>query len=125
MDIGHVGDLMSEAQALFASAFHPLPDNRCTAVQIVLEPAGDGGVARLTMSVLESLRKVCYQNPSYLDRFYSVLPGRPKGAKRLVVALPTEIEELLDEQDRERLENYPPIFPLPSPLSSPKSPQPF
>jgi len=41
------------------------------------------------------LRRTCYRRTTYLDRFYSILPGPMKGSKRLVV--------LLDASDRERL----------------------
>ena len=58
-----------------------LADNPFTTLQIILEPLGDP--TELTVRTLEILREACYCQPTYLDKFYSVLPGRPKGAKRL------------------------------------------
>ena len=47
------------------------------AVQDVLDPA-----------FLDALLAACLANPTYLDKFYAILPGRTNGAKRLVVLLP-------------------------------------
>ena len=44
--------------------------------------------ASLTMSFLQAIRTACLQDPSYLDRFYSMQLGRPKGAKHIVIRLP-------------------------------------
>jgi radical SAM superfamily enzyme YgiQ (UPF0313 family) len=62
-----------------------LDENPFTTLQIVLEPFGDP--KGLTIRTLEALREACFHRPTYLDKFYSVLPGRPKGAKRLVIFL--------------------------------------
>ena len=40
------------------------------------------------MSFLEAIRTACLHDPSYLDRFYSMQLGRPKGAKHIVIRLP-------------------------------------
>jgi hypothetical protein len=63
-----------------------LEDNPFTTLQVVLEQTGDPG--SITPQLLERLTRVCYHRPTYLDKFYAVLPGPPKGAKRLVVVLP-------------------------------------
>ena len=63
-----------------------LADNPHTTLQVVLEPTGDP--ERLTAETLESLLAVCYRTTTYLDRFYSLQPGRLLGSKRLVVFLP-------------------------------------
>ena len=52
----------------------------------MLEPLG--GAERLPVRMLELLLAKCYENPTYLDRFYSLHPGRLLGSKRLVVLLP-------------------------------------
>ena len=65
---------------------HVLSDNPHTTLQIVLEPLE--GVRELTPAFLESLRQACFAETSYLDRFYSILPGRWAGAKRIVILLP-------------------------------------
>lgn len=63
-----------------------LMDNPHSTLRIVLEPMSDP--ASLTMSFLQAIRTACLQDPSYLDRFYSMQLGRPKGAKHIVIRLP-------------------------------------
>ncbi len=63
-----------------------LEDNPHSTLRIVLEPTSDP--ATLTMSFLQAIRTACLQAPSYLDRFYSMQLGRPKGAKHIVIRLP-------------------------------------
>jgi hypothetical protein len=62
-----------------------LADNPHTTLQVVLEPTADP--ERLTIDTLELLLATCYQNPTYLDRYYSLHPGPLLGSKRLVVAI--------------------------------------
>jgi radical SAM superfamily enzyme YgiQ (UPF0313 family) len=61
-------------------------DNPHTTLQVVLEPTGDP--ERLTAETLESLLAACYRTTTYLDRYYSLQPGRLLGSKRLIVLLP-------------------------------------
>ncbi len=63
-----------------------LDDNPHSTLRIVLEPTGNP--KHLTMSVVQAIRGACLKEPSYLDRFYSMQLGRPKGAKHIVVRLP-------------------------------------
>ena len=63
-----------------------LDDNPHSTLRIVLEPTGDS--SGLTMSFLQAIRTACLKEPSYLDRFYSMQLGRPKGAKHIVIRLP-------------------------------------
>ena len=65
-----------------------LTDNPHTTLQVVLEPTGDPD--RLTVETLELLLATCYKTTTYLDRYYSLQPGRLLGSKRLVVLLPKE-----------------------------------
>jgi radical SAM superfamily enzyme YgiQ (UPF0313 family) len=69
-----------------------LTDNPHTTLQVILEP---GIAASITLSFLADLKRACYRRTTYLDRFYSILPGPTKGSKRLIV--------LLDNRERERL----------------------
>jgi hypothetical protein len=62
-----------------------LDANPFTTLQLVLEPKGSRPIA---VSLLRELYSVCLERPTYLDKFYAVQPGRPNGAKRLVLALP-------------------------------------
>ena len=68
-----------------------LDDNPHSTLRIVLEPTGDPSV--LTLSFLQAIRTACLKEPSYLDRFYSMQLGRPKGAKHIVIRLPWSARE--------------------------------
>ncbi len=63
-----------------------LAENPHTTLQVILEPTADPH--RLTAETLELLLATCYQTPTYLDRYYSLHPGRLLGSKRLAVLLP-------------------------------------
>jgi hypothetical protein len=63
-----------------------LTDNPHTTLQIILEPLADP--LRLTVETLELLLSTCYRTTTYLDRYYSLHPGRWLGAKRLFVLPP-------------------------------------
>jgi len=65
-----------------------LTSNPFSTLQIVLEPTGNR--QRLSSQICESLLRSALRHPTYLDRFYSVQPGRIKGAKRLIVVLPPD-----------------------------------
>jgi hypothetical protein len=71
-----------------------LAENPFTTLQIVLEPTGsvnDRAVSdALDPAFLNALLAACLETPTYLDKFYAILPGRTIGAKRLVVLLPLE-----------------------------------
>ena len=75
-----------------------LEENPHTTLQVVLEPAGDP--RRLTPETLELLLATCYRNPTYLDRYYSLHPGRLLGSKRLAVVLPPEWGQRVGERWR-------------------------
>jgi radical SAM superfamily enzyme YgiQ (UPF0313 family) len=63
-----------------------LTDCPFTTLQVILEPTDDP--RRLSAAALDAVARACFRRPSYLDRFYAVQPGRPKGAKRLVALAP-------------------------------------
>jgi hypothetical protein len=65
-----------------------LSDNPFTTLQVVLDPTGLAACRTVTPDLLEALAAVCQEQPTYLDTFYALQPGRPNGAKRLVVLLP-------------------------------------
>jgi hypothetical protein len=81
-----------------------LDDNPFTTLQVVLEPTAD--LERLSTDTLEQLREACFRQPTYLDKLYSVLPGRPKGAKRLVVALAADPRGQINPTSLNQLEEY-------------------
>ncbi len=73
--------------------------NPFTTLQVVLEPAGELTPRALRQEIgarlLGELMTACLTNPTYLDKFYALQPGRPNGAKRLVVVLPLALRERL------------------------------
>jgi hypothetical protein len=76
-----------------------LDANPFTTLQLVLEPAPglDPGSVQDAVSprLLARLTAACQERPTYLDRFYALQPGRPNGAKRLVVLLPADLRPQL------------------------------
>ena len=72
-----------------------LDENPHTTLQVILEP---GKAASITASLLADFKWVCYSRTTYLDRFYSILPGAMKGSKCLVVLLEPCEEALLDPE---------------------------
>ncbi len=78
-----------------------LADNPFTTLQIVLEAIGNP--QHLTPVTCDAILQAALKSPTYLDRFYSVQPGRLKGAKRIVILLPetpSPREETCREQSR-------------------------
>ena len=69
-----------------------LASNPFSTLQIVLETAGP-----FPFDVFDGLRAAC-QRPEniYLDRFYEFTPGRPAGARRIVVVSPASTHEQFD-----------------------------
>jgi radical SAM superfamily enzyme YgiQ (UPF0313 family) len=75
-----------------------LSANPFTTLQVVLEPTANGdaeAVLWLQPEFLAALWQVCQERPTYLDRFCALLPGRPNGAKRLVLLLPAALRPQL------------------------------
>jgi radical SAM superfamily enzyme YgiQ (UPF0313 family) len=68
-----------------------LRDNPFTTLQLVLEPKTNEVSAvcnSLDPGVAAVLLMVCQEQPTYLDKYFAMHPGSPRGAKRLVVLLP-------------------------------------
>lgn len=65
-----------------------LEENPFTTLQVVIEPADDART--VSPAALDACARACFRRPTYLDRFYSVQPGRPKAAKRSVVLAPVD-----------------------------------
>jgi hypothetical protein len=70
-----------------------LADNPFTTLQVVLQPMGDPRC--LSATVLDSCARAFFRRPTYLDRFFAVQPGPPKGAKRLVVVAALEMRKVV------------------------------
>jgi radical SAM superfamily enzyme YgiQ (UPF0313 family) len=79
-----------------------LADNPFTTLQVVLElPASvDSEPVRrsVTPALLQTLMSACQVTPTYLDRYYALQPGRPNGAKRLIILLPGKLRPQLGEE---------------------------
>lgn len=86
-------DFRHHAETVLRMIDRLLTENPHTTLQVVLEPVGGCSV---TPQFLADLQQVCYRRTTYLDRFYSILPGTMKGSKRLVVLLEGEERERLD-----------------------------
>jgi radical SAM superfamily enzyme YgiQ (UPF0313 family) len=72
-----------------------LDENPHTTLQVILDP---GDVTSITSSLLADLKSVCYSRTTYLDRFYSILPGAMKGSKSLLILLEPRDESLLGSE---------------------------
>lgn len=80
------GDFRQHREAVCRMITDFLDDNPHSMLRIVLEPSGSA--KHVTPALLQAIRAACLKQPSYLDRFYSMQLGRPKGAKQIVVRLP-------------------------------------
>jgi radical SAM superfamily enzyme YgiQ (UPF0313 family) len=79
-----------------------LDQNPFTTLQIILEPTADPAPEAVQGSIapalLGELMAQCQTNPTYLDKYYALQPGRPNGAKRLIVLLPVALREHLSQE---------------------------
>jgi radical SAM superfamily enzyme YgiQ (UPF0313 family) len=75
-----------------------LQDNPFTTLQIALEPK-TADIAEVCTSLdpdlAAALMEACQQQPTYLDKYYAMHPGVPRGAKRLIVLLASEQRDQL------------------------------
>lgn len=78
-------DLHAHRQRAATLVAEALAANPFTTLQVVLEPTASPRA--ITPQLLDSVARACFSRPTYLDKFYAVLPGRTRGAKRLVVML--------------------------------------
>src|SRR5262249_61313461 len=65
-----------------------------TTLRLVLDAGAWRG---LSTRVVEMLTAEMLARPTYLDKFYALQPGRPNGAKRLIVLLPGRLRGAVDE----------------------------
>jgi radical SAM superfamily enzyme YgiQ (UPF0313 family) len=98
---------ISKAKACISSVLTADP---FTTLQVVLEPHSDleplAIPSAISRHVLEELTAVCQANPTYLDRYYALQPGRPNGAKRLILLLPAGFRTRLDADWIEEIGSY-------------------
>jgi hypothetical protein len=77
-----------------------LKANPFSTIQVVLDPTKgttpEAVQREIGPELLGNLMAVCHENPTYLDKFYALQPGRPNGAKRLLLLLPRSWRGQLD-----------------------------
>jgi len=84
-------DFRNHRDAAYDLVRQLLDDNPHSTLRLVFEPTGHP--QHLTPAVLQAVRAACLKEPSYLDRYYSMQLGRPKGAKHLVIRLPWSVRD--------------------------------
>ena len=67
-----------------------------SSVQIVLEPTVDPH--QISSQLVDYLLNACYEQPNYLDRYYSLNPGGLLGSKRVLVCLRSEVRSQIDRE---------------------------
>jgi radical SAM superfamily enzyme YgiQ (UPF0313 family) len=76
--------------------------NPFTTLQVVLEPVGELSPKAVRREVgvrlLSELMAACQTSPTYLDKYYGLQPGRPNGAKRLILLLPLALRGQLPRE---------------------------
>jgi hypothetical protein len=88
-------DFVRHAETVETLVEQLLTENPHTTLQVILEP---GDPRSITAAFLADLTRSCYRRTTYLDRFYSILPGPMKGSKRLVVLLDAGQRDGLDDE---------------------------
>jgi radical SAM superfamily enzyme YgiQ (UPF0313 family) len=87
-----------------------LDANPFTTLQVVLEAVSSSSGESIKQSfsprMWETLTAACQANPTYLDRYYALQPGRPNGAKRLIVLLPAQRRPCLSPEWIEQIGAY-------------------
>lgn len=91
----HVSEMRSVIGQVLADCPH-------STLQVILEPTGDP--TQITSQCVEELLEVCYQQPNYLDRYYSLNPQGLLGSKRVLVLVDDEIIDQLDEDWADAIE---------------------
>ncbi len=73
-----------------------------SSMQVILDPAGDP--TQVTSQCVEQLLATCYQQPNYLDRYYSLNPQGLLGSKRVLVLVDDEVIDGLDPEWADAIE---------------------
>lgn len=86
-------DLGGNGRRIAAMIDRILQDNPFTTLQVVLEPTGDADWRNMTPSAFDDIVQACRSQPTYLDKFYALQPGEPRGSRRIVLLLADEIHQ--------------------------------
>jgi radical SAM superfamily enzyme YgiQ (UPF0313 family) len=65
-------------------------------LQIVLEPTQEATCVPAALP--QQLLEVCYREPNYLDRYYSLNPHGNLGSKRVLILVPSRLRQYLSEE---------------------------
>lgn len=96
-------DFRVHENAVQRPAERVVTENPHSTLQLVLEPEAAGSVS---LALLAELKRTCYRRTTYLDRFYSILPGPMKGSKRLVLLLSEDEAERLNESEVDAIAEF-------------------
>ena len=87
-------DLDGHVESMESVVAEVLRDCPHTTLQIVIEPTGDP--TRITNECVDRILATCYQQPNYLDRYYSLNPQGLLGSKRVLVVVDDDVIDTLD-----------------------------
>lgn len=96
-------DFRKHADQVYAIVAQALADNPHTTLQVILETANGRAISP---AFLADLKRTCYRRTTYLDRFYSILPGPMKGSKRIILLLNAAQRERMDEAEIEAVGEF-------------------
>src|SRR5262249_45262310 len=89
----------AEIASLISCVLHAKP---FTTLQVVFDAGQekDSLAIRRSLSprLLDVVTDACQSRPTYLDKFYALQPGRPNGAKRLIVLLPAQVRSQIEAE---------------------------
>jgi hypothetical protein len=77
-----------------------LNDDPFTTLQVVLEPKTNGEAQvqhTIDAATVCALMEACQEQPTYLDKYFAMQPGRAMGAKRFVIVVPSAFEAILPQ----------------------------
>jgi radical SAM superfamily enzyme YgiQ (UPF0313 family) len=97
-------DLGGDGRRIAAMIDRILQENPFTTLQVVLEPSFDADWRGLHAAAFEPIVRACRANPTYLDKFYAMQPGEPRGSRRIVLLLTDESRQLMPPTWIEELE---------------------
>lgn len=84
-------DLEANNRRIAAMVAHLMEENPFTTLQLIREPTADADWRDLNPAAFDPIVRACRSNPTYLDKFYALQPGEPRGAKRIVLLLPGDL----------------------------------
>jgi len=108
-------DFSRHRQRMVALIRSLLDDCPHSTLQLVLQPRGD--VTQLVPDDIEPLLRAAYEQPNYLDRYYSLNPQGLLGSKRVLVAVDDRMIDSLPESWVDPLEDVATLVSVPVPAA--------